>query len=285
MFLEVQQPFDLGLTLGIDQALRWSRANEHGWHSGIVWGKQVKLRQTSDGDRLEFQSNVADDSLGPMLHNYLRLDEDVGPTHGALSQHDPAMKRLVMLYGGLRILRQEPWECLITYTLSPRHKVERIRQAVEQLAEHFGQDIPSDENDTRKAFPTPARLVKSSIYELSRLKLGMSRHSPYVHALAQEVYTGSLDLGALALVTYDEGKERLMRSKGIGPKVADCVLLFSLGKPEAFPIDTHVRKALVRVYGLTGTDSERLQWAQTHFGSHAGYASQLLFHGMRNGVI
>ena len=84
---------------------------------------------------------------------------------------------------------------------------------------------------------------------------------------------------------YEEAKECLMRCKGIGPKVADCVLLFSLNKPEAFPIDTHVRRALVKMYGLTGTDSERLRWAQNQFGSHAGYASQLLFHGMRNRAI
>ena len=285
MHLEVRQRFDLGLTLGIDQALRWSRPDADGWHTGIVSGKLVRLRQTPDGDRVEAQSSLPDHSLGPMLHDYLRLDEEIEHTHRVLRGHDPEMQRLVMLYGGLRILRQEPWECLITYALSPRHKVERIRQAVEQLAEKFGQPIQPDGNDTRNAFPTPASLVESSVYELSRLRLGMSRHSPYVRALAEEVHTGSLDLGALAQATYDEAKERLMRSKGIGPKVADCVLLFSLGKSEAFPIDTHVRRALVRLYGLAGTDSERLGWAQKSFGPHAGYASQLLFHGMRNGTI
>lgn len=285
MYLEVRQRFDLGLTLGIDQALRWLRSDTHAWHTGIAWGKRVRLRQTPDGDRVEFQSSLVDDSLGPMLHDYLCLDEDIEPTHRVLSEHDSQMQRLVMLYGGLRILRQEPWECLITYALSPRHKVERIRQAVEQLAEKFGQPIQPDSKDSRNAFPTPASLVESSVYELSQLKLGMPRHSPYVRALAEEVYTGSLDLGALAQATYGEAKERLMQSKGIGPKVADCVLLFSLGKSEAFPIDTHVRRALVRLYGLTGTDSERLEWAQSSFGPHAGYASQLLFHGMRNGAI
>ena len=285
MYLEVGQRFDLSLTLGIDQALRWIGPDDHGWHAGIVWGKLVRLRQTTDGNRVEFQSNLADDSLGPMLHDYLRLDENIEPTHGVLTGHDSEMQRLVTLYGGLRILRQDPWECLITYALSPRHKVERIRQAVEQLAEKFGQPILRDSKDRRNAFPTPASLVESSVYELSQLKLGMPRHSPYVRALAEEVYTGSLDLGALAQATYGEAKERLMQSKGIGPKVADCVLLFSLGKSEAFPIDTHVRRALVRLYGLTGTDSERLEWAQSSFGPHAGYASQLLFHGTRNGAI
>ena len=285
MYLNVSQPFDLSLMLGIDQALRWTSPDDNGWHSGIVWGRLVRLRQTEDGDRVEFQANLGDDSLGSMLHDYLRLDEDIGPTHGELSDSDLEMARLVQLYGGLRILRQDPWECLITYAISPRHRVERIRQAVEQLAEKFGYPIPSDGNDRRNAFPTPACLAEPSIHELSRLKLGMPRHSPYVHALAQEVYTGDLDLRALTQATYEEAKQRLMQSKGIGPKVADCVLLFSLGKPQAFPIDTHVRRALVRLYGLTGTDSERLQWAQDRFGSHAGYASQLLFHGIRSGAI
>ena len=285
MYLKVGQPFDLSLTLGIDQALRWSRPDDHGWHSGIVWGERVRLRQSADGNRIEFQSGSTDERLGPMLDDYLRLDEDVGPAHKVLREHDPEMRRLVDLYGGMRILRQEPWECLITYALSPRHQVERIRQAIEQLAERFGRPIPSCGGDERMAFPTPGCLAEAGLGELSELRLGMARHGPYVQALAREVYRGDLNLEALSHVPYQEAKERLLQCRGIGPKVADCVLLFSLDKPEAFPIDTHVRRALVKMYGLTGTDEERLRWAQDHFGRHAGYASQLLFHGMRNGVI
>ena len=285
VYLEVRQPFDLSLTLGVDQALRWSRADDEGWHSGIVWGRLVKLRQGEDGDRIEFQSWPAENSLAASLHDYLRLDEDIGPTHKELSQHDSAMARLVKLYGGMRILRQDPWECLITYAISPRHQVERIRGAVEQLAERFGQPIHPHGEDKRNAFPTPGCLAKAGIGELSQLRLGMPRHGPYVLGLASEVHTGSLDLQSLRHVSYGEAKKRLMQCKGIGPKVADCVLLFSLDKPEAFPIDTHVRRALVKLYGLTGTDRERLEWAQGRFGPHAGRASQLLFHGMRQGVI
>lgn len=285
MYLEVRQPFDLSLTLGIDQALRWSRPDEQGWHSGVVWGERVRLRQNADENRVEFQSRSTDERLGAMLHDYLSLDEDIQPAHRVLREHDPKMRRLVELYGGMRILRQEPWECLITYAVSPRHQVERIRQAIEQLAERFGRPIPPCGGDKRRAFPAPGCLAEAALEELSGLRLGMPRHGPYIQALAREVHTGDLNLEALSHVPYEEARERLMQCKGIGPKVADCVLLFSLNKPGAFPIDTHVRRALVKMYGLTGTDSERLRWAQYQFGPHAGYASQLLFHGMRNGAI
>ena len=285
MFLEVPHSFDLRLTLGMDQALRWSPPDARGWHTGVVWASLVRLRQTGDGSRIEFHGTLPHGILKHKLHNYLRLDEDVAPTHKALCRSDPYMARLVQLYGGMRILRQDPWECLITYAVSPRHQVERIRQAVEQLAERFGAPISSRGNHRITAFPTPARLAGASIWELGRLKLGLPRHASYVHALAQEVHTGSLDLEALTRSPYGEAKSRLMQCKGIGPKVADCVLLFSLDKPNAFAMDTHVRRALVKLYGLTGTDAERLRCAQDRFGPHAGYVSQLLFHGMRNGAI
>ena len=274
----------------MDQALRWnptdkdgwSTENRNGWLVGVVRGKLIKLRQTEDGQRVEFRTNDPEDSVGEMLRDYLRLDQDISPMHRALRK-DKRLAPLVDAYGGMRILRQEPWECLITYVCSPRHYIPRLREGMENLAKHFGEPL-SLGNTTGYSFPGPQSLADASVDELRALGLGMPRHAEYVQQLAGEVSGGKLDLCEVGEMPYDAAEMRLKDCKGIGPKVANCVLLFSMGKQEAFPLDTYVRQGLFERYGKEYSDPRLLGWAQGHFGRNAGYASQLLFHWARSGM-
>ena len=281
MSLLAWQPFDLNLALTMGQALRW-REGEDGWYVGVVRGRIIKLRQTHT--QVEFRSSGPETSMDSVLNDYLTLDENIAPVHKALIDHSPQMARLVELYGGLRVLHQEPWECLITYICSPRNMVKNNIRAVEQLAINYGKPLSLD-GIKRHAFPTPECLATASVDALRSLWLGLPRHAEYVHRLAEAVVTGSLDLDSVMRMPYTEAKHRLMQLNGIGEKVADCVLLFSLNKPEAFPIDTNIRRALREFCDLRGSDSELLGYVREGFGSHAGYASQLLFHGIRNRAI
>ena len=186
-------------------------------------------------------------------------------------------------FRGLRLLRQEPWECLIAYLCSGNNSVTRISQIAEQLSQSFGHPIELG-GATRYSFPTPERLAAAGREELEGLRLGLSR-SGNIHRIAEEVADGTLDLYALSEMPYPEALKRLRELPGVGPKIANCVLLFSLDKLEAFPIDRWIGRAI----GGQGTsDSELAQWAelyQEEFGPYAGYAGQFLFHGMREGVI
>ena len=277
MDLLVRRPFDLELTLTMGQALRW-REGEEGWYVGVLRGHLIKVRQTYD--RVEFRCNVPADDARHLLADYRRLDEDILPVHQALLERSPDMAELVERYGGLRVLRQEPWECLITYVCSPRNMVKNNIRAVEVLAAHYGETLSLDGIE-RSDFPTPAALEAAGVDELRALWLGLPRHAEYIHNLAQEVTAGFLSLDDLRGMPYEEAKRRLMACKGIGSKVADCILLFSCDKREAFPIDTNIRRALRAFCALEGTDAQLSERARDRFGKQAGYASQLLFHGIR----
>ena len=281
MELCVDQPLDLELNLTMGQAFRWTGPDNDGWFSGVVKGILIKIRRTERG--VEFRSSEPEESVRPLLERYLCLDQDIQPIYDELSRSDPKMRELVKNHRGLRILRQEPWECLVSYICSNTNSVRRIRRIVENLADRFGEPLHLD-GATRKSFPTPESLAKAGAAKLKPLVL-MWQRAYCIEQIATDLTACRLDLDALGLMCYGEAKNRLVSYKGIGPKIADCVLLFSLNKPEAFPIDRHVRQGLVKRYKNLGfpdrklpTHPENLHWAKKRFGVNAGYANQFLFH-------
>ncbi len=282
MELAVDRPLDLQANLMGGQAHRWRQeeSSDATWYSGVVRGNFIKVRQTSPF-RLEFFSAPwPEASVIPLLQSYFRLDDDLDAIHAEIC-HDRRVAEVVKRYPGLRILRQEPWECLVAYICSANSNIKRIHQVLENIAVSFGEPIELN-GDVRHSFPTPAELVEAGDAGLRSLGLGF--RAPYVDQATREVLEGSLNLGALERLPYAAAKERLMECTGIGPKIADCIAVFSLDKLEAFPIDVWVRRALGEWYfpgEKTPPDWELLAWAQAYFGRYAGYAQQYLFHGRR----
>ena len=281
MDLCVNQPLDLKLNLTMGQAFRWTGPDIDGWFSGVVEGILIKIRRTGNG--VEFRSSKLEESVRPLLERYLRMDQDVLCIYDELSRTDLKMAELVKQYKGLRILSQEPWECLVSYICSNSNSVRRIRRIVESLADRFGEPLHLD-GVTRKSFPQAESLAKVGAAGLKPFVM-MWQRAYCIHEVATDVAASRLDLDALGRMCYGEAKERLVAYKGIGPKIADCVLLFSLNKLEAFPIDRHVLHGLLKRYRNRGfpdrkppTHPENLQWAQERFGANSGYANQFLFH-------
>ena len=188
---------------------------------------------------------------------------------------------MVARHQGLRVLRIDPWECLVSFICSANSNIRRIHDNVESLARSYGEPVKLD-GQVRHAFPTPEKLAQAGEKALRGLALGF--RAPYVDQAARTVASGRLDLDALVKMPYAQAKARLMECPGIGSKVADCIALFSLEKAEAFPIDVWVRRALGEWYFAgekTPTDRLLLEWAGGYFGRYAGYANQYLFHGKR----
>jgi N-glycosylase/DNA lyase len=288
--LGVDQPFDLASSLESGQAHRWRRSRsltEGDWHSGVVQGNLIHIRQTrstakgAGGNAVEFRcAPWPEAALVAPLQSYFRLDDDLEGIYGEIRQ-DARVSAMVERYPGLRLLRQEPWECLIAFICSANSNIPRIQQVMEKMAEHYGPPIALD-GQVRHSFPTPQRLAQAGELELRQLGLGF--RAPYVAQAARLVAEGALDLAALVHAPYEEAKARLMECSGIGPKIADCVLVFALEKLEAFPIDVWVRRALGEWYfpgQKTPPDRVLLEWAHQHFGRYAGYSQQYLFHGRR----
>ena len=275
--IKTEQPFNLTSSLESGQAHRWS--SYEGWHIGVVRGNFLKIRQTCSG--IEFRSQpTPEKALVPMVRDYFRLDDDLPAIYDEIKQ-DQRVADMVDQYPGLRVLRTEPWECLIAFICSANNNISRIHQLMERMAEAFGDPIVM-EGQVRYSFPGPAELAEGGEMELRRLGLGF--RAPYVDQAAQRVLSGDLNLDRLTGASYLEAKESLMECKGIGPKIADCIAVFSLEKLEAFPIDVWVRRALGEWYfpgQKIPPDRVLLEWAQAHFGRYGGYAQQYLFHGRR----
>ena len=245
------------------QVFRWKQEGD--WLYGIVGGALIRVRNADSGDGIKFEVDAPEEAV----RSYFRLDEDIDAVHGALREADPThMPGLIEKYGHIRVLRQDPWECLVAYICSPLANIERIGSMVEALEDKYGERL-SLEGEQRKSFPSAQRLAKVGKVELNGLRFGLRKAST-IHAVATDIATGALDLSELAGLPLAEARKRLRKYDGIGPKIADCVCLFSLGHDEAFPVDRHIKTALARI----GRDA---RWAHKAFGKNAGYAGQLLF--------
>jgi N-glycosylase/DNA lyase len=268
--------YDLAATLASGQAFRWKFRGD-AWE-GVIHGRWVRLRQTN----ATIEATTADPQADwHWLSNYLRLDDDHAAALASFPDDEP-MRAAAEHCHGLRLLRQEPWECLASFILSSTKQIVQIQQCVSLLSERYGQRVPAaKESEPQFAFPTPARIAATSELELRECKMGF--RAKYLLAAARRVDAGELNLANLPRQSLAEARSALMECLGVGRKIADCVLLFALGFDEAFPIDVWVERALRQMYfPKRRVPRARLErFAATHFGPHAGLAQQYLFHSLR----
>lgn len=221
-----------------------------------------------------------------MLLRYIREDDDVSRIYGDLASRDANMSRFVKEYGGMRLLRQEPWECTVAYLCSANSNISQIARIVERIATEFG-DTVEMAGGVRSVFPAPSLLASDRAEELlGRMNLGLKR-APNIVAAALLVCSGALHLHALRGEPYIVAKREIGKCTGVGNKIADCIALFSLDKLEEFPVDVHIGRALVAwpdspfahdSRALSGRRYAAVaRWAQDTFGPYAGYAGQFMF--------
>ena len=270
--LQVSQPLDLVVTLESGQAFRWHRYGE--WSYGVVQGNLLGLKQ--DGSRIEARSSLSSPELvEAMLQDYLRLDDDLGAICSAINT-DSYMAGSIDRYPGLRILRQDPWECLVSFICSANSNIPRISWTMNTLSREYGEPLELD-GYVHHSFPTPERLAEAGEMSLRALKMGF--RAKYVAEAAEKVAAGEIELAPLRGQSYDVAKAVLMSLNGVGEKVADCVLLFSLDKMSAFPIDRWIRRAMEEWYldGAKLNYKTGRNWSVERWGENAGYANQYLF--------
>ena len=282
MHLEIDQPFDLAESLESGQAHRWRKLGE-GWYSGVLGDVLIHVRQCPQGVEYRVSGNPGKGGAGELdglLRSYFRLDDDIDTIYDEICR-DRRVAEMVGRYPGLRILRQEPWECTVAFICSATSNIPRIHQNMEAMAESLGEPLELD-GERRHIFPSPNQLASAGEGFLRELGLGF--RAPYVAAAAQRVCEGDLDLRELVRMPYAEAKASLMDCRGIGAKIADCIAVFSLEKLQAFPVDVWVRRALAEWYfpmQKKPPDRAMVEWAQEYFGQYAGYSQQYLFHARR----
>ena len=270
--------YNLAATLDSGQVFRWQKI-KNSWH-GVVGKKFVRLTPTENGIHAATAAPVDDWNF---LREFLQTEMDLAAVLKTFPDDAP-MRRAVAACRGLRLLRQDPWECLASFILSSTKQIVQIRQIVALLCERFGERLtpqPPINNELFYSFPTSQRLAALTEAELRDCKMGF--RAPSLLNAARRIADGTFDLEKIRALGYAAARAELMTLRGVGGKIADCVLLFGYGFDAAFPVDVWIERALQELYFSRRRASEKrlCHFAATHFGPHAGYAQQYLFHYMR----
>lgn len=253
--------FDLDQTLDCGQAFRWSKNNDGVW-SGIAYGKHITVFKKDDSIIIE---GANQNDFENIWYNYFDLDRDYGKIISYVSQNDTVAKA-AKFSGGIRLLNQEPWEALCSFIISQNNNIPRIKGIVERLCENFGKKI-----DGGYTFPSAETIAELSLEDLAIIRSGF--RAKYILDAAQKISSGKIDLEALKTIDYDTARSILMTIKGVGPKVADCVLLYGLEHKNAFPRDVWINRALDQLFDGNIPDS---------VGEYGGIVQQYIFHYIRN---
>lgn len=228
-------PFNLALTLDCGQAFRWSQTDD-GCFEGIAFGRYLKVKQ--ENSDLIFYNTTKED-FENIWFDYF----DLGRNYGEIVARSSKDARILpMLEGcsGIRILKQSPWEALCSFIISQNNNIPRIKGIITRLCESFG-----DKAEKGYTFPSPEKLKDLNVEDLSPLRSGF--RAKYILDAAKKC-SAELNLKEISKLPINEAREKLMTIKGVGPKVADCTLLFGMGFVEAFPLDVWMKRAMATIF-------------------------------------
>lgn len=253
-------PISLDQTLDCGQSFRWEKSGDNIWH-GIAFEKSLSVMQ--NGDELVF-FNTAESDFNNIWRDYFDLDRNYEKIIKSISRNR-VLKNAVKVAGGIRILRQEPWETLCSFIISQNNNIPRIKGIISRLCENFGKKI-----DSGYTFPSAEDLKGISVDDLAPLRSGF--RAKYIVDAVNKVTANEVDFDKLYTCDIDEARAELMKIKGVGLKVADCTLLFSFGRIEAFPKDVWIKRAMEVLF-----DGELPKEAVPY----AGIVQQYIFHYAR----
>jgi N-glycosylase/DNA lyase len=274
--LKKDQPFNLDVTLACGQVFRWDR-NADGWWYGVVGNRVIKICQ--DGTKLTFEG-----APGSFIRHYFSLDLDLDTILSSIDC-DPFIHQSIRNNRGLRLVRQPPWECTISYICSTNSNIPTIRRRIAAIAGRYGTPVEF-EGRTYYTFPNPVLISCEGQEGLTECKLGYRQ--PYVFGTSCSVTDEKAWEEIVRQLPYEGARKELMKLHGIGPKAADCILLFAFQKYEAFPVDVWIRRIMQEHYlpemktgsALTTREYDMIRkYARDHFGAYCGYAQEYLFAG------
>ena len=229
------------------------------------------------------QKQFENTTLTEEAKKFFRIDDDIKKILKNITQ-DKIVKKAVKHCPGLRLTRQDPFQCCISFVISANSNIPNIRTRLQKLCKKFGTKIRFEKKEFF-IFPSPKRLGKATLHDLQECGLGY--RSKYVLDTSRAIASGEIDFDELKRSDYQTSRESLLKLPGIGGKVADCVMLFSLEKLEAFPLDTWITRILEKYYPnkfcmnkktISKNGYEKIhQLILDHFGNFAGYSQQFLF--------
>lgn len=277
--------FNVTQILESGQVFTFDKIAEHSYILNVKQ-KLIKLTQQPESSSvILYNTNISE--LDEIWERYFDIKTDYNYIAHTLSKKDPYIAEAVAFGRGIRILRQDPWEMLISFILSQNKAIPHIKQCIYNLSEKYGKPIEPISNEEKHyyTFPTAEELIKATEEDLRACKVGF--RASYIKDACQKIMYDEVNLNDLMILPTEEARQKLMTIKGVGPKIADCILLFAYGRSDVFPIDVWIKRVIEGFY-FKGKEMklEQLQkFAKDYFGDLAGYAQQYLFYYGRQNML
>ena len=291
--------FNPGYTFESGQVFRWRKSEDDRHWTGIVSGNVISVNELRANVLSKTETGTTSVTrCAETIHEYFSERENLNEIISTFPK-DELLTKATKKYSGLRLLTQDPWECLISFVCSINSNIPSIKFKIENLCRTFGEKIAADTIQEAYSFPTPISLARAEKSQLIECKVGF--RWKYIQHIAKKVESGELDLQYIRKLPYEKARAELISSEshitfGVGPKVADCVMLFSMSKSEAFPMDVWMNRCISQYYfelvqdlfpnGKISFSGSRYFEAgnimRRHFGKYAGYAQQYLYMYTRN---
>ncbi|MHC1722154.1 MAG: DNA glycosylase [Aminipila sp.] len=288
--------FNLDHIFDCGQCFRWNKQKD-GSYTGVAFGKPVNINfePYMEGG---YEGKLSIDNIDEVEFNqnwktYLDLNKDYGQIKATLAKKDLVLAEAIKSGQGIRILNQDPWEILISFIISQNNNIPRIKKCIEGLCEMFGSPAGRFQGKEYFAFPKASVLAQLTEEDLYSIKLGY--RAKYILETAKKIVADNtdpmtkqgIDVNLTTLVNLRKadivtGYEYLTSLCGVGPKVANCILLFGMEKHESFPIDVWVRRVMHKLYDIDENDMQSMaNYANENFGKYGGIAQQYLFYHIR----
>ena len=266
------------------QCFRWNEQKD-GSYTGIVGNNVLNVKKEEKDIVI---TSIGEDNLKNLCIKYFDLNTDYKEIKEKLSKIDKYLKESIEYGSGIRILNQDNWETLISFIISANNNIPRIKGIIERLSKKYGKKIVWKDNEYY-TFPSPKELSKAEVKDLRGLGLGF--RDVRVFETTRMINNNIIDINKIENIKDTNIlREELLRFPGVGPKVADCIMLFSMRKLNVFPIDVWVKRVMIELYGneintgskiLEPNNKQILEYAENKFGNLAGLAQQYLFYYRR----
>lgn len=270
--LSNQSDLELAHVFECGQCFRWKK-EEDGSYIGVIKDGVVRINKVDDNFIIKSSIENEDE-----IREYLDLNTNYGEIKSIISKDDVNMQTALNYGTGIRILNQDSWEMLISFIISAANNIPRISKTIENISRAYGAKVYFEDKEFY-LFPTPEELSKATIDDLRALNLGF--RDKYIYSATRLVLDGKVNLNEIEKMPYKDAKKELIKIPGVGEKVADCILLFSMKKKEAFPVDTWIKKVMSELYVDSRNVKKISEYAEKRFGKYAGIAQQYLFYWKR----
>ncbi|MDU2688446.1 8-oxoguanine DNA glycosylase [Paeniclostridium sordellii] len=276
VILEGVSDFDPKHIFECGQCFRWKDQGD-GSYTGVAKGRVINVSR--EGDTIYLKNTNLEDFKN-IWKDYFDLDTDYSKIKNELRNMDEYLEKATEFGWGIRLLRQDPWEMIISFIISSNNRIPMIQKAIKNLSTEYGTYIGSYEGEDYYDFPTPQQLSKASIEEIRACSTGF--RDKYIKSTTEEVIKNNDDVYSYRNLSTEDCIKELLKFNGIGPKVGDCIALFGMQKYDTFPVDVWVKRVMQEFYVEDDMSLPKIRkYAIDKFGDLSGFAQQYLFYYAR----